>query len=69
MTGKVKVIKKDDIQSVKAPKVRSTPTKREVAREMVSTVSTWVSDFRVKKSLDTRAAFEELFASPRPSES
>ena len=63
---KVKVIKKDDI---KAPvKTVKTP-KRAAAREMVSTVTTWVSDFQTRKRDETKVAIEKFFSTqPQPSE-
>lgn len=58
---KVKVIKKD---AVKAPVkvVEEKKTKRAAAREMVSTVSSWVSDFQVRKRDETKLAIENFFA-------
>lgn len=44
-------------------------SKRESAREVVSTVTTWVSDFQARKRDETRMAFEKLIVSkPQPSE-
>ena len=70
MTGKVKIVKKGDIQLRKPAKVVKTNTQRATAREMVSTVTDWVSDFKERKSRETKAAFEMLFvAQAQPSES
>jgi hypothetical protein len=65
---KVKVIKKDEI---KAPEVKAVkPSKRAQAREMVSTVSTWVNDFQSRKRDETKIAIDKFFSTqPRPSES
>jgi len=67
---KIKVIKKGEAvkaePNVKAEKV----SKKTQAREMVSTVTNWVSDFQSRKREETKVAFEQLFSSrPRPSES
>ena len=64
---KVKVIKKDSVKEpVSKPETKST---RAAAREMVSTVTSWVNDFQVRKRDETKAAIETLFAvRPRPSE-
>lgn len=66
---KVKVIKKGEVKPIKtvAPKT-STPANS--AREMVSTVTEWVADFKERKSEETKAAIERFFvAHPRPSAS
>lgn len=64
---KVKVIKKDEI---KAPVKVVKPSKRAAAREMVSTVSTWVNDFQTRKRDETKIAIEKFFSTqPQPSES
>lgn len=65
---KVKVIKKGEN---KAPvKVQAPKSKRAAARDMVSTVSTWVSDFQGRKRDETKIALEQLFAvRPQTSES
>ncbi len=47
-----------------------TRTKREAAREVVSTVSNWVNDFQSRKRDETKAAIEKfLTPNPSPSES
>jgi len=67
--NKVKVIKKDAVvvekRSIKAVK----PDKQKAAREMVSTVTSWVSDFQQRKRGETKVAFKTLFGTPQPSES
>ncbi|HMO81677.1 MAG TPA: hypothetical protein PKD24_12885 [Pyrinomonadaceae bacterium] len=68
--AKVRVIKKNDIAVKNKPAPAETKSKREAAREMVSTVSTWVNDFQSRKRDETKIAFEQLFAQhPQPSES
>jgi hypothetical protein len=67
---KVKVIKRTEVaEKVARVKVDPTP-KRAAAREMVSNVTNWVSDFQQRKRDETKVAFEQLFAGqPRPNES
>lgn len=65
---KVKVIKKGSIKPAKIEKPRI-KSKRAQARDMVSTVTNWVTDLQVRKSGETKAAIEKLFAvNPQPSE-
>lgn len=62
---KIKVIKKGEI---KAPQVSikiQKQTKRAAAREAVSTVTNWVSDFQTRKRGETKAAIE-LFLAHKP---
>jgi hypothetical protein len=71
MTGrlKIKVIKKGEAKPAVAPKVTESKTKREAAREMVSNVSNWVSDFQSRKRGETKIAIEKLFGQqPQPNE-
>jgi hypothetical protein len=66
--NKIKIVKKTDAPAlkVKKPKLQRP---RNTAREMVSTVSDWVADFKERKKVETKAAME-LFRVPdtRPSE-
>ena len=65
---KVKVIKKGEVKaaSPKAqPKVQS---KKAAAREMVSTVASWVTDFQQRKRTETAATIEGFFT-PSPAAS
>ena len=63
---KVKVIKKDDIKTPAKGKVKS---RRAAAREMVSTVTNWVSDLQARKRDETRTAIEKFFsAQTQPTE-
>lgn len=68
---KIKVIKKGSIQEPLKKAAKSEQrTKRETAREMVSTVTTWVNDFQARKRDETKLALEQLFAQqPQPNES
>lgn len=68
---KIKVIKKGSIQEPVKKTVKSEQrSKREAARDMVSTVSNWVNDFQARKRDETKLAFEQLFAQrPQPNES
>jgi hypothetical protein len=71
MTSKVrvKVIKKSEAK-VQPPQSESGKSTRVAAREMVSTVTDWVSEFRTRRSDETRAALEKLFSNrPQPNES
>jgi hypothetical protein len=65
---KIKVIKRNAVAT--PPAVEDEPkSKRQVAREAVSTVKTWVSDFQARKREETKAAFETLLsAKSQPSE-
>jgi len=67
--NKIKIIKKDEAPAFKIKK-RKRSKVRNAPRDMVSTVSDWVSDLRDRKSAETKAAFD-LFnpSNPRPSES
>ena len=62
--AKIKVIKKNEVKAVeKTPSVEvEKKTNRVVAREMVSTVTNWVTDFQRNKREETKQAFEQLFA-------
>ena len=64
--AKIKVIKKGT-QAVVAPKVVKNSTKV-AAREMVSNVTNWVTDFQQRRREETKQAIEKLFAQqPQPS--
>ena len=66
---KIKIVKKLDAAAFKT-KPRSKKSPRSTAREVVSTVSEWVTDLRERKSDETKAAIDRLFAAgPRTSES
>jgi hypothetical protein len=63
---KVKVIKKSELKAVEPAKPTPAVSKKAAARDMVETVTSWVSDFQQRKRIETSVAFEALFA-PQPS--
>ena len=66
--SKVKVLKKNEAREVPS-KPDSTKSTRLAAREMVSTVTDWVAEFKSRKSEETKVAIEQFFsARPQPSE-
>ncbi len=63
---KIKVIKRD---AIKAPVKTLTKSKRASAREVVSNVTNWVTDFQTRKRDETKVAIEKFFSTvPQPSE-
>ena len=66
---KVKVIKKTDVKPAEPRPSLVKKSKQRAARQVVSTVTNWVSDFQHRKRDETKLAIEQLFSSPRPSES
>lgn len=67
--NKIKIIKKDAVAVKKQTSKAVKPDKQKAAREMVSTVTSWVSDFQQRKRGETKVAFKTLFGTPQPSES
>ena len=66
--ARVKVIKKKELKNSTEPVGIEVGTKQ-AAREMVSTVSSWVNDFQHRRREETKQAFEMLFSSqPKTSE-
>ncbi|HQU82815.1 MAG TPA: hypothetical protein PKY59_06810 [Pyrinomonadaceae bacterium] len=63
--GKIKVIKKGEVQAPETVVKVENTSKKAAAREMVSTVTNWVSEFQRNKREETKLAFEKLFA-PQP---
>ena len=66
--AKIKVIKKGELKAVvkaEKPAAHEKNSAKTAAREMVSTVTTWVSDFQQRKRDETRQAIETFF-SPQP---
>lgn len=64
--GKIKVIKKGT-QTKVVKRVEKNSTK-ETARQMVSNVTNWVTDFQQRRREETKQAIEQLFAQqPQPS--
>ncbi len=67
--SKIKVIKRNDSAKIVSQPKPKAVEKRHAAREMVSTVKNWVSDFQARKRDETKAAIEHLLAvKPQPSE-
>lgn len=63
---KIKVVKRSDVKPiVKKKKGSAKASPRAAAREMVSTVTDWVSDLKQRKTEETKIAFETLFAANR----
>ena len=60
--AKIKVIKKSELKDVQASVKIDKKSKQEVAREMVSTVSDWVSDLQKRKRSETKQAIEKFFS-------
>jgi len=73
MKRNIKVIKKDaqnaEMKAVAAETVTVRSNSKQKAREMVSTVANWVTDFQQRKRVETKTAIENFFPQPRPSES
>ena len=66
---KVKIVKKGE-KGGTAKKLSSAKAARNAAREMVSNVGDWVSEFKTRRADESRNAFEKFFSTqPRPSES
>ncbi len=63
--AKIKVIKKSEVKTVEVPVKVQRVTKQQAAREMVSTVSTWVSEFQQRRRFETKQAIEK-FLSNKP---
>ena len=68
---KIKVVKKGDVRVAGSRKNKNkVKSSRAAAREIVSNVTGWVSDLKHRKTIETKAALDLLFASnQRPSES
>lgn len=58
--GKIKVIKKNT-QTVAADKSADKKTKQQAAREIVSNVTNWVTDFQQRSREETQQAIEKFF--------
>jgi len=69
--SKIKIVKKTEAVTLKSKKKRTkVASSRAAAREIVSNVTGWVSDLKQRKTVETKAAFDLLFAAnQRPSES
>lgn len=67
--AKIKVIKRGEVVNAAAKPKPAKEQKRHAAREMVSTVSNWVTDFQARKREETKAAIEKfLISKPQTSE-
>ena len=63
--GKIKVIKKGTQKSAE-PKIESEKKTTQVAaREMVSNVTNWVTDFQQRSRDETKQAIEKFFTRPQ----
>jgi hypothetical protein len=65
---KVKVIKRGEAKANPKPVEPAVVSKKAAAREMVSTVASWVSDLQQRKRKETAASIESFFA-PNPATS
>lgn len=61
--AKIKVIKKGTAAQVENRAEEETKTTQQAAREMVSTVSNWVTDFQQRRRTETKQAIEKFFTS------
>jgi len=59
--AKIKVIKKGEAKIVEVP-IKVERQKNQAAREMVSTVTNWVSDFQQRRRDETKQAIEKFFS-------
>jgi hypothetical protein len=60
--AKIKIIKKSEVKITKTPApVRKYP-KQNASNEMASTVSNWVNEFRLRRTEETKQAFERFLA-------
>ena len=60
--AKIKVIKKGEQVKTNEDLVQEKKSTQESAREMVTTVTNWVNDFKERRREDTKQAFENLFS-------
>jgi hypothetical protein len=60
--AKIKVIKKGEIKKNITPETKVIKSKKASGREMVSTVSNWVTDFQTRKREETKIAIEKFFS-------
>ena len=59
--AKIKVIKKSEMKIAEVP-VKVEIKTNQAAREMVSTVTNWVSDFQQRRRDETKQAIEKFFS-------
>lgn len=60
--GKIKVIKKSDLKKRAKVEKKEQKCTKAAGREMVATVSNWVSDFQTRKREETKKAIEQFFS-------
>ena len=65
---KVKVIKKGEVNPAPAKQEPKQTSKKAAAREMVSTVASWVSDFQQRKRSEASMTLDGFFT-PNPAAS
>jgi len=58
--AKIKVIKKSEIKVAETP-INVEKKTNQAAREMVSTVTNWVSEFQQRRRVETKQAIEKFF--------
>jgi len=58
--AKIKVIKKSEVKVAEAP-IKIERKTNQAAREMVSTVTNWVSEFQQRRRDETKQAIEKFF--------
>lgn len=59
--AKIKVIKKGEIKVAESP-IKQIKKKNQAAREMVSNVTNWVSEFQQRRRSETKQAIEKFFS-------
>lgn len=66
--AEIKVVKKS-VKAISERKAKPTKAARNTAREMVTTVNSWVTEFRSRRAEESRSAIEKFFTgNPQPSE-
>jgi hypothetical protein len=63
--AKIKVIKKGTQKSVEPKAQVEKKTTQVAAREMVSNVTNWVTDFQQRRRDETKQAIEKFFTQPQ----
>jgi hypothetical protein len=63
--AKIKVIKKGTQKSVEPKLENEKKTTQVAAREMVSNVTNWVTDFQQRRREETKKAIEKFFTQPQ----
>ncbi len=59
--AKIKVIKKGEAKTAEVAPIKIEIKKNQAAREMVSTVTNWVSEFQQRRRDETKQAIEKFF--------